>query len=75
MIGTDLTSVSTFGWYTDTEEYEQDLLTSVSTFGWYGITLDDIINVYPELAFGLIIDRELPLEVHTTQTYRITLIK
>jgi hypothetical protein len=51
------------------------LLTSVSTFGWYGITLDDIINVYPELAFGLIIDRELPLEVHTTQTYRITLIK
>lgn len=53
---TDLTSVSTFGWYSD-EEYDVDLLTSISTFGWYGATLKDLIDGFPTVDFGLIIDR------------------
>lgn len=55
MIGTELTAVSTFGWFTDTEEFDQDLLTSVSTFGWYGMTLRDLIDIYPTRNFGLVI--------------------
>ena len=54
---TELTSVSTFGWFTDESTYELDLLTSVSTRGWYGVTLKDLIERYPTLDFGLIIDR------------------
>jgi|32_taG_2_1085360.scaffolds.fasta_scaffold03298_3 hypothetical protein len=34
-IGTDLTTVSTFGWFS--EEDNNDLLLSVATFGWYAL--------------------------------------
>ena len=57
MIGTDLTSVATHGWYTDDTVNDIDLLTAVSTFGWYGITIQDLIDSYPTLTFGLIIDQ------------------
>ena len=62
---TELTAVSTFGWYTDDSTHELDLLTSVSTRGWYGVTLKDLIEKFPTLEFGLIIDRlhEMGLEI------------
>lgn len=54
---TELTAVSTFGWYTDDSIHELDLLTSVSTRGWYGVSLKDLIEKFPTLEFGLIIDQ------------------
>lgn len=62
---TELTAVSTFGWYTDDSTHELDLLTSVSTRGWYGVTLKDLIERYPTLEFGLIIDQlhEMGVEI------------
>jgi hypothetical protein len=64
-MSTELTAVSTFGWYADESTHDIDLLTSVSTFGWYGVTLKDLIERYPTLEFGLIIDRlhEMGVEI------------
>lgn len=64
---TELTSVSTFGWYADESTHDIDLLTSVSTHGWYGVTIKDLIEQFPTLDFGLIIDRlhEVGVEVET----------
>jgi hypothetical protein len=42
-IGTDLTSVSTQGWYT--EPTLTDNLTPVSTFGWYYTDAVNIVSV------------------------------
>jgi hypothetical protein len=53
---TELTAVSTYGWYTD-DEHELDLLSSVSTFGWYGVTLADLVEFFQTVDFGLIIDQ------------------
>lgn len=53
---TELTAVSTFGWFTD-DEHEVDLLTSISTFGWYGVTLAQLIEYFQTVDFGLIIDQ------------------
>lgn len=63
----DLTSISTFGWYADTQEYNQDLLETVSTFGWYGLTIKDIVDKYPTVDIDLIIDQllEIGLEIET----------
>ncbi len=63
----DLTSISTFGWYADTQEYNQDPLTTVSTFGWYGLTIKDLVDKYPTVEIDLIIDQllELGLEIET----------
>ena len=61
---TELTSVSTFGWFTDSD-HSLDLLTSVSTFGWYGVTLEELIEFFGTVDFGLIIDQlnEFGLEI------------
>lgn len=61
---TDLTSISTFGWYSG-EGFESDLLTAVSTFGWYGVTVQDLVEEFQTLDFGLIIDQlhEMGLEI------------
>ena len=61
---TDLTSISTFGWYSG-EGFESDLLTAVSTFGWYGVTVQDLIEEFQTVDFGLIIDQlyEMGLEI------------
>jgi len=74
---TELTAVSTFGWYTDDSTHELDLLTSVSTRGWYGVTLKDLIERYPTLEFGLIIDQlhEMGVEIeeiHEIENLEIT---
>lgn len=63
-MSTELTAVSTFGWFSDADN-ELDLLTSVSTFGWYGVTLKDLIDFFNTVDFGLIIDQvnELGLEI------------
>ena len=63
----DLTSISTFGWYADTQEYNQDPLTTVSTFGWYGLTVKDLVDKYPTVDIDLIIDQllEIGLEIET----------
>jgi len=68
---TELTSVSTFGWFTDESTYELDLLTSVSTHGWYGVTLKDLIERYPTLDFGLIIDRLHEVGVEIEEIHEI----
>jgi hypothetical protein len=61
---TDLTSISTFGWYSG-DGFESDLLTAVSTFGWYGVTAEQLVEVFQTVDFGLIIDQlnEIGLEI------------
>lgn len=68
---TELTAVSTFGWYTDDSTHELDLLTSVSTRGWYGVTLKDLIEKFPTLELGLIIDRLHEVGVEIEEIHEI----
>lgn len=79
-MSTELTAVSTFGWYTDESTHEIDLLTSVSTFGWYGVTLKDLIEAFPTVEFGLIIDQlhEMGIEIeaiHEIEDLEITTLE
>jgi len=68
---TELTAVSTFGWYTDDSTHELDLLTSVSTRGWYGVRLKDLIETFPTLEFGLIIDQLHEMGVEIEEIHEI----
>jgi hypothetical protein len=77
---TELTAVSTFGWYTDDSTHELDLLTSVSTRGWYGVTVKDLIEAFPTVDFGLIIDRlhEVGFEIeqiHDLENLEVTTLE
>lgn len=68
---TELTAISTFGWYTQDSTHELNLMTSISTFGWYGVTLKDLIERYPTLNFGLIIDQLHSVGVEIQTIYEI----
>lgn len=50
----DLTEISTFGWYST---QNTELLASVSTFGWYFVSLEELVSFFKTLDFGLIVDR------------------
>ena len=74
MISTDLTSVSTHGWYTDESAYDRDALTAVSTFGWYGISLEELIDQFnQQLGFGLTIDQIFEKQFEITRIKGIEL--
>lgn len=64
MIETDLTSISTNGWYADSGK-TVDLLRAVSTYGWYGITVGDLVDYFQVADFTLIIKRleEMGLQI------------
>jgi hypothetical protein len=65
-----LTSVSTLGWFSEGTE-DVDFLTSVSTNGWYGVTLKDLIEKFPTVDFGLIIDQFHNMGVEIEQIHEI----
>lgn len=74
MIGTDLTSISTNGWFT--EETLSDNLTPVSTFGWYyfdtAITPVSFSYSFPvEKLKKILVDNSIPIEVIGDTTLRI----
>lgn len=68
MIDTDLTAVSTHGWFAD-EGKQVDLLRAVGTFGWYGITVGDLVEFFKTQNFTLIISRlkEMGLEINRVE--------
>jgi len=59
-MGTDLTSISTFGWFTD--PVLTDKLTPISTFGWYYISvITDVGAEIVQLSFCL--DRIIQIQL------------
>ncbi len=75
-----LTTITTQGWFGEESTENIDFLTSVSTNGWYGVTLKDLIQKFPTVDFGLIIDRfhEMGVEIeqiHEIEDWSITRIQ
>lgn len=68
MIDTDLTAVSTHGWFAD-DGKTVDLLRAVGTHGWYGVTVGDLVEFFKTVDFTLIVKRleEIGLEIQTEQ--------
>lgn len=64
-MSTDLTAVSTHGWFAD-DGNNVDLLRAVGTYGWYGITVGDLVDFFQTADFTLIISRlrEMGLEIN-----------
>ena len=60
MLDTDLTSISTFGWFQE-KTIEEDL-TPISTFGWWFDIADDIVARPDIIRFILNINRILEIE-------------
>lgn len=65
-MSTELTAVSTHGWFAS-EGFQQDLLRSIGTIGWYGTTIGDLVEFFKTVDFTLIVSRleELGLEIKT----------
>jgi hypothetical protein len=68
-MSTDLTAVSTHGWFAD-DGKNVDLLRAVGTYGWYGITVGDLVDFFQTQDFTLIISRlrEMGLEINMVET-------
>ena len=78
MIGADLESISTRGWFAG-DGKAIDLLVSAGTQGWYGITIEDLGDLVETADFILIIKRleEMGLQMSSSlqETVRITSMK
>jgi hypothetical protein len=78
MIGADLESISTHGWFAG-DGKAIDLLVSIGTQGWYGITIEDLGDLVETADFVLIIKRleEMGLQMSSSlqETVRITSMK
>ena len=60
-MSSDLTAVSTYGWYTTSAVVDE--LVPVSTFGWY-FTLSDIVENPDIIAFLLNINRQMEINLY-----------
>lgn len=66
----DLTSISTYGWFSD-EKFRNDLLGSIGIYGWVELTVQDLVNFFQVADFNLVIKslQELGLEIKTTEEF------